>query len=222
MSYLFAFSYYLWGSHGEGNDSPLQYSYLENPVDRGAWWAAVHGVSQYRTRLKWLSMHACIGEGNGNPPQCSCLEDPRDGGAWWAAIYGVGQSQTRLKWLSSSSSSEPWGSVCLIFCDCDFHSVRGLWKLPDGRDWLWGNLGLVLMGEAMLSKSWIQFPVDGRGCVSSLLFALRPNYGGGNGSNSGLLLKDLCLRHCIRCPWPCNRALLTHASTADSETQQWP
>ena len=43
------------------------YSCLENPVDRGAWWAAVHGVAQSQTRLKRLSMHACIGEGNGNP-----------------------------------------------------------------------------------------------------------------------------------------------------------
>ena len=43
--------------NGEGNGNPLQYSCLENPVDRGAWWAAVHGVAQSRTRLKRLSMH---------------------------------------------------------------------------------------------------------------------------------------------------------------------
>ena len=40
---------------GEGNGTPLQCSCLENPTDRGAWWAAVSGVSQSRTRLKWLS-----------------------------------------------------------------------------------------------------------------------------------------------------------------------
>ena len=40
---------------GEGNGNPLQYSCLENSVDRGAWWAAVYGVAQSRTRLKWLS-----------------------------------------------------------------------------------------------------------------------------------------------------------------------
>ena len=90
---------------GEGNGNPLQYSCLENPVDRGATlWAAVHRVAQSRTRLKRLSMHACLGEGNGSPFQCSCLENSRDGGAWWAAIYGVAQSWTRLKRLSSSSS----------------------------------------------------------------------------------------------------------------------
>ena len=40
---------------GERNGNPLQYSNLENPVDRGAWWATVHGVAESRTRLKWLS-----------------------------------------------------------------------------------------------------------------------------------------------------------------------
>ena len=40
---------------GEGNGNPLQYSCLENPRDRGAWWAAVYGVAQSRTQLTWLS-----------------------------------------------------------------------------------------------------------------------------------------------------------------------
>ena len=40
---------------GEENGSPLQCSCLENPRDGGAWWAAVYGVTQSRTRLKWLS-----------------------------------------------------------------------------------------------------------------------------------------------------------------------
>ena len=37
--------------NGEGNGTPLQYSCLENPMDGGAWWAAVHGVAKSRTRL---------------------------------------------------------------------------------------------------------------------------------------------------------------------------
>ena len=40
---------------GEGNGNPLQYSCSENPRDGGAWWAAVYGVAQSRTRLKQLS-----------------------------------------------------------------------------------------------------------------------------------------------------------------------
>ena len=103
--------YLMIGKHwaGEGNGTPLQYSCLENPMDGGAWWAAVHGVAKSQTRLSdfTFTFHfplSCIGEGNGNPLQCSFLENPRDGGPWWAAVYGVAQSQTRLKRLSSSSS----------------------------------------------------------------------------------------------------------------------
>ena len=40
---------------GEGNGNPVQCSCLENPRDGGAWWAAIYGVAQSRTRLKWLS-----------------------------------------------------------------------------------------------------------------------------------------------------------------------
>ena len=42
---------------GEGNGNPLQCSCLENPREGGAWWAAVYGVAQNWTRLKWLSSH---------------------------------------------------------------------------------------------------------------------------------------------------------------------
>ena len=45
---------------GEGNDNPLQCSCLESPRDWGAWWAAVYGVAQSRTRLKWLSSSSGI------------------------------------------------------------------------------------------------------------------------------------------------------------------
>ena len=41
----------LGGSPGEGNGNPLQYSCLENSVDRGAWWATVHGVEKSLTGL---------------------------------------------------------------------------------------------------------------------------------------------------------------------------
>ena len=56
----------------EGNGTPLQYSCLENPMDGGAWWAAVHGVAKSLTRLSNFTFNfhfplSCIGEGNGNP-----------------------------------------------------------------------------------------------------------------------------------------------------------
>ena len=46
---------------GEGNGNTLQYSCLENPRDGGAWWAAVYGVAQSRTRLKQLSSSSSSG-----------------------------------------------------------------------------------------------------------------------------------------------------------------
>ena len=117
---------------GEGNGTPLQYSCLENPMDGGAWWAAVHGVAKSQARV-WLHFHfslSCIGEGNGNPLQCSCLEYPRDRGA---AVYGDAQSRTRLKQLSSSSSSSggllaklyptlatPWTVACQAHLSMEF------------------------------------------------------------------------------------------------------
>ena len=45
---------------GEGNGNPLQCSCLKNPRDRGAWWAAVSGVAQSRTRLKRLSSSSIL------------------------------------------------------------------------------------------------------------------------------------------------------------------
>ena len=47
-------------SPGGGHDNPLQYSCLENPMDKGAWRATVHGVTESQTRLKWLSTHMHI------------------------------------------------------------------------------------------------------------------------------------------------------------------
>ena len=106
-------------SNGEGNDTPLQYSCLANPMDGEAWWAAVHAADTTE-QLHFHFSLSRIGEGNGNPLQCSCQENPRDGRAWWAGIYGVAQSRTRLKQLSSSSKKASLGicfsqqtSICL-------------------------------------------------------------------------------------------------------------
>ena len=109
----------------------------------------------------------------------------------------------------------------LVFCDCGFIlsslwwiRIKGLWKFPDGKDWLRGNWFLY-DGWARFSKSLIQFSVDGWGCVPSLLFNLRPSYGGGN-EDSGVLLQNIPCRHCYtQWPQPCIRPPLTYASTRD-------
>ena len=113
---------------GEGNGNPLQNSCLENFVDRGAWWAAVQRVAQSRTRLKQLSMHACIGEGNDNPLQYSCLENPREKEPGGLPSLGL-HSQTRLKWRSSSSSSS---SSVLRSSIPGWHGTTAIWRLEQG------------------------------------------------------------------------------------------
>ena len=91
---------------GEGTGTPLQYSCLDNPMDRGAWWAAAHGVAEIRT---WLSdftftfhFHALEKEMTAHS---SILARKIPGtGEPAPAIYGVAQSWTQLQRLSSSSS----------------------------------------------------------------------------------------------------------------------
>ena len=61
-------------SPGEGNGNPLQYSCLENPMDRGAWHATVHGVARV--------IHNLVTKLPPPPLQYSCLENPMDRGAW--------------------------------------------------------------------------------------------------------------------------------------------
>ena len=68
-------------SPGEGNDNPLQYSCLENPMDGGTWWATVHGVTKSRTRLSNFT---------------SPLSAPS------APAVNLSQHQGLFKWVSSS------------------------------------------------------------------------------------------------------------------------
>ena len=83
---------------GEGNGTLLQYSCLENPMDGGAWWAAVHGVATSQTQLSDFTFtfhfHALEEE---TATHSSILAWRIYGGAWWAAVYGVAQSWTQLK-----------------------------------------------------------------------------------------------------------------------------
>ena len=73
----------------------------------------------------------------------------------------------------------------------------------------------IAFSEGMLSKSLIQFSVDGQGYIPSLLFDLRPNYAGSNEDNVDLLQKVSC---CTQTPQPCSRPPPTHTSARDSWT----
>ena len=104
----------------EGNGTPLQYSCLENPMNGGAWEAAVHGVAKswtwlsdftftfhFHTLEKEMATHSSVlawripgmGEPGGLP-----------------SIYGNTQSRTWLKWLSSSSIASLILSNSFLFC----------------------------------------------------------------------------------------------------------
>ena len=96
-------------SYGEGNGTPLQYSCLENPIGRGAWWAAVHGVAKSRTRLsdftftfhfhaleKEMATHSSVLAwripGTGEPRELPSMGSHRVGHGWsdLAAAVAVG------------------------------------------------------------------------------------------------------------------------------------
>ena len=99
----------LTASIGKEHGSPLQCSCLENPRDGGAWWAAIYGIAQSRTRLSDFPLtfhfHALEKE-MATHSSVLAWRIPGIGGAWWAAVCGVTQSRTRLKRLSSSSSEK--------------------------------------------------------------------------------------------------------------------
>ena len=91
----------------EGNGTPLQYSFLENPMDGGPWWAEVHGVAKSRTGLsdftftfhfyaleKEMATHSSV----------LAWRIPGTGEPGGLLSIGVAQSRTRLKGLSSSRS----------------------------------------------------------------------------------------------------------------------
>ena len=90
---------------GEGNGNPLQCSCLENPKDGGTWWAAVYGVAQSRTRLKWLSSRAA--------PES------------WEYMFLHHETIIRVKWaklwmLLSTGSLSTYLQVRIVLLQLDF------------------------------------------------------------------------------------------------------
>ena len=75
--------YYSWCSPGGGNGNLLQCSCLGNPIDRGAWWATVHGVTKSRTRLSThIDTHTYIPDAETQPLHQSWIESRRQSLRW--------------------------------------------------------------------------------------------------------------------------------------------
>ena len=91
---------------GEGNGNPLQCSCLENPRDEGAWWAAVYGVTQSRTRLKRLSSSS------------KAFKPSQTDSSSWANL-----SELSHKWIFFKHSSSPF-KLCL------YHTLKRSTGLP--------------------------------------------------------------------------------------------
>ena len=117
--------------YGVGNGNPLQYPCLENPMDRGAWWATAYRVTkvtsqgsgkesacQFR-RLRRHSFDLCIrkipGGGNDSSHQYYCLENSVDKGPWRAIVHGVAKSWTCTYIKKIYDFCEIFASMNIIF-----------------------------------------------------------------------------------------------------------
>ena len=142
-------------SSAEGDGTPLQYSCLENPMDRGAWWAAVHGVAGSQTRLsdftftfhfpaleKEMATHSSVFTwrvpGMGEPGGLPSMGSHRVGHDWSnlavaAAHPERGQEWDHSKWLINQwQQASPGGSVIKNLPDVAGHVVLipglGRWR----------------------------------------------------------------------------------------------
>ena len=101
-------------SPGEGNGNPLQYSCLENPIDRGTWWSTVHGVAKSWTRLSdlWID----IDRNNlSSLPGSSVSKESACNSGDWCSNPGLGRYPWRRGWQPT-----------LVFLPGKFHGQRSL------------------------------------------------------------------------------------------------
>ena len=139
---------------GEGNGNPLQYSCLENAVDRGAWWAAVHGVTKSRTRLsnftftfhfhaleKEMSTHSIVLAwripGTGEPGELPSMGSHRVGHDW--NDLAAGKTENAMAPHSSTLAWKmPWTE--------EPGGLQSMGLLRVGHDWT-NSLSLSCIGE---------------------------------------------------------------------------
>ena len=118
----------MYSTEGEGNGNPLQCSCLENPRDRGAWWAAIYGVTQSWTRLRWLSsssMHIFIILGSNLSVFYSTLE-------WIESLSSNDKERNNclysVELRTKIVNSKKYTVVLYLFCCC--------WKFGSELHWI--------------------------------------------------------------------------------------
>ena len=145
-------------SPGGGHGNPLQYSCLEDPTDRGAWWATVLGVSNSRTRLKQLSTYACS---TGGPAlqkpllqQCSLPRALLHGFGYLGLGGGDGRGQGYRE-----GSTRPESSGTSLMSP---HSPQGSWARAAARlSVMRGQVGIQAGSMALQERNATQklFPL---------------------------------------------------------------
>ena len=132
------------GQGGEGNGTPLQYSCLENPMDRGAWWAAVHGVAGSRIWLsdftfpfhfhaleKEMAPHSSVPAwripGMGEPDGLLSMGSHRVGHDW-RDLAAAAAALDKAAWTKYFCAKDNWQHISVGAYQMDFQTNRGRCK----------------------------------------------------------------------------------------------
>ena len=123
---------YIWYIYGEGNGTPLQYSCLENPMDEGAWKAAVHEVAKSRTWLNNFTLtfhfHALEKE---MATHSSVLAWRIPGTGEPGGLPSLGSHRVRHDWSDLAAAAAAWYTyiyVCVCVCVCVWITLLYTWS----------------------------------------------------------------------------------------------
>ena len=115
-------------SPGGGHDNPLQYPCLENPMDRGAWWATVYGVPKSWKRLNLLQ--GFPGGTSGKEPSCQCTVCPSTTTQASSELLSVFR-HWRINCHMLGRVCKPWGSCPAVEARLELRSEFWLWLHGD-------------------------------------------------------------------------------------------
>ena len=116
-------------SPGEGNGNPLQYSCLGNPMDRGGWWATVHGVTKSTTQHTWrknrCTVNAMRAETETEKPRKESMRLPETKAEAGYIVFFRGSKRTNLANILSLDSwtPEPQATKFLLLCATSLTAV---------------------------------------------------------------------------------------------------